>query len=115
MDGNGQLVTQPYIIKTVGGLRVAVIGAVMGNLVGTYTTAAEIGPWRVLPLFFALPPKLAQGRALDPDKEYKVAVTDFTAANQASQPGTSDPVFAKTGPWQRDLVIEWIRKKKVLE
>jgi hypothetical protein len=44
-----------------------------------------------------------------------VAVTDFTAANQSTQLGTSDLVFAKTGPLQRDLVIEWIRKKKILE
>jgi 5'-nucleotidase/UDP-sugar diphosphatase len=307
VDGNGRLVAQPYIIKTVGGLRVAVIGAVMGNLVGTYTTAAEIGPWRVLPLLEtvrkvaaevaprcdlvvllahieddevdqilsnvpevpviiaghghrgypemkqnqgrvavegkgygvelnrlelsfdtahrivtaakwkripveaktfppapdvadlistweakvskvvdvpigfanrplaredlqklveramaeetgadfawinrgnlreslpagkllarhvwdvlpfdnrvlvgtfkgrALPAKITQGRNVDPDKEYKLAVTDFTAANQASQLGTSELVFSKSGPWQRDLVIEWIRKKKVLE
>ncbi len=36
VDGSGRLITKPYIIKSVGGLRVAVIGAVMGNLVGTY-------------------------------------------------------------------------------
>src|SRR6266481_1133565 len=50
VDGNGRLITKPYIIKTVGGLRVGVIGAVMGNLVGTYATPEAMGPWRVLPL-----------------------------------------------------------------
>ena len=54
---------------------------------------------------------------LQPDRMYKVATTDFTAANQAAreQLGTSGMQFPVKGPLQRDAVIEWIRKKKTLD
>ena len=41
---------QAYVIKTVGGIRVGVIGAVLGNLVGNLVTAPQVGPWKVLPV-----------------------------------------------------------------
>ncbi|HEV1288018.1 MAG TPA: bifunctional UDP-sugar hydrolase/5'-nucleotidase [Bryobacteraceae bacterium] len=83
--------------------------------------------WNILPFDNAvvigkfkgsqLPPKVREGHSIDPDREYTLAVTDFTAANQASndQLGVSGLEFPKTDAMQRDLVIEWIRKKKVLE
>jgi 2',3'-cyclic-nucleotide 2'-phosphodiesterase (5'-nucleotidase family) len=51
------------------------------------------------------------------DRMYKVATTDFTAANQESrdQLGVSGLKFPTKGPLQRDAVIEWIRKQKVLD
>jgi 2',3'-cyclic-nucleotide 2'-phosphodiesterase (5'-nucleotidase family) len=54
---------------------------------------------------------------LDPDKTYKLATTDFTAANQASQGqfGVSGLKFPVQGQLQRDAMIEWVKKKKVLE
>jgi 2',3'-cyclic-nucleotide 2'-phosphodiesterase (5'-nucleotidase family) len=83
--------------------------------------------WNILPFDNAvvigkfkgsqLPPKVREGHSIDPDREYTLAVTDFTAANQASndQLGVSGLEFPKTEAMQRDLVIEWIRKKKVFE
>ena len=39
-----------YVIKTVGGIRVAVIGVLLGDLVGNLATPDKVGPWRVLPV-----------------------------------------------------------------
>jgi len=51
VDEKGNPVTgKPYAILTAGGIRVAVIGGLMSNMVGTLVTAKEVGPWRVLPL-----------------------------------------------------------------
>ncbi len=40
-----------YVIKNVGGVRVAIIGLVMGDLTGNYATPDEVGPWQVKPVF----------------------------------------------------------------
>jgi 5'-nucleotidase/UDP-sugar diphosphatase len=64
-----------------------------------------------------LPPAVLGGRTVDPNKEYTLAVSDFTAANQGA-PGqleTTGLVFPKTGPGLRDMIILWVNKKKVLE
>jgi 2',3'-cyclic-nucleotide 2'-phosphodiesterase (5'-nucleotidase family) len=83
--------------------------------------------WNILPFDNAvvigkfkgsqLPPKVREGRALDPDRDYTLAITDFTAANQAStdQLNVSGLAFPKTAAMQRDMVIAWIKKKKILE
>lgn len=83
--------------------------------------------WNILPFDNAvvigkfkgsqLPLKAREGHAIDPDREYTFATTDFTAANQASadQLGVSGLVFPRTDAMQRDMVIDWIKKKKVLE
>ena len=57
------------------------------------------------------------GRTVDPQREYTLAVTDFTAANQSGsgQLGTTGLEFAQTGPLLRDLLIGWVKKVKVLE
>jgi 2',3'-cyclic-nucleotide 2'-phosphodiesterase (5'-nucleotidase family) len=64
-----------------------------------------------------LPPKVREGHTIDPDREYTLAVTDFTAANQASndQLSVSGLEFPRTTVMQRDMVIDWIRKKKILD
>jgi 5'-nucleotidase/UDP-sugar diphosphatase len=64
-----------------------------------------------------LPPVVTAGKTVDPDREYTLAVSDFTAANQsaASQLGSSGLEFAKDGPLLRDLIIDWVREQKVLE
>jgi 2',3'-cyclic-nucleotide 2'-phosphodiesterase (5'-nucleotidase family) len=64
-----------------------------------------------------LPPAVLAGRTVDPQREYALAVTDFTAANQSgpAQLGTSGLVFSQTGPLLRDLLIDWVKKKQVLE
>jgi 5'-nucleotidase / UDP-sugar diphosphatase len=83
--------------------------------------------WNILPFDNAvvigkfkgsqLPAKVREGHTIDPEREYTLAVTDFTAANQASndQLAVSGLEFPKTAAMQRDMVIEWIRKKRVLE
>jgi 2',3'-cyclic-nucleotide 2'-phosphodiesterase (5'-nucleotidase family) len=64
-----------------------------------------------------LPKIITEGRQIDPEREYTLAVNDFTAANQESpsQLATKGLEFPKVGPLQRDLIIDWIRKKKILE
>jgi 2',3'-cyclic-nucleotide 2'-phosphodiesterase (5'-nucleotidase family) len=50
VDGKGASITgKPYVIKTVGGIRVAIIGVVLGDLVNL-TSADRVAPWRVLPV-----------------------------------------------------------------
>jgi 2',3'-cyclic-nucleotide 2'-phosphodiesterase (5'-nucleotidase family) len=83
--------------------------------------------WNILPFDNAvvigkfkgsqLPPKVREGHTIDPDREYTLATTDFTAANQASkdQLGVTGLDFPKIAAMQRDMVIEWIRKKKTLD
>jgi 2',3'-cyclic-nucleotide 2'-phosphodiesterase (5'-nucleotidase family) len=51
VDTNGKSITgQPYVIKNVGGIRVAIIGVVLSDLVGNFISPPEIGPWQVLPV-----------------------------------------------------------------
>jgi len=83
--------------------------------------------WNILPFDNAvvigkfkgsqLPAKVREGHSIDPEREYTLATTDFTAANQASadQLGVSGLAFPRTDAMQRDMVIDWIKKKKVLE
>jgi 2',3'-cyclic-nucleotide 2'-phosphodiesterase (5'-nucleotidase family) len=63
-----------------------------------------------------LPPAITERYPVQQDREYTVATTDFTATNQASneQFKTTGLRFPRTGPLQRDAVIEWIKKKKVV-
>jgi 2',3'-cyclic-nucleotide 2'-phosphodiesterase (5'-nucleotidase family) len=83
--------------------------------------------WNILPFDNAvvigkfkgsqLPPKVREGHTIDPDREYTFATTDFTAANQTSnaQLGVSGLAFPKIAAMQRDMVIDWIKKKKILD
>jgi 2',3'-cyclic-nucleotide 2'-phosphodiesterase (5'-nucleotidase family) len=83
--------------------------------------------WNILPFDNAvvigkfkgsqLPPKVKEGHTIDPDKEYSLATTDFTAASQASadQLGVSGLNFPKIDAMQREMVIDWIKKKKVID
>jgi 2',3'-cyclic-nucleotide 2'-phosphodiesterase (5'-nucleotidase family) len=100
---------------------------------GNFRDVIPAGPvlaraiWNILPFDNAvvigkfkgsqLPPKVREGHSIDPNREYTLATTDFTAANQASndQLGVSGLEFPKTAEMQRDMVIDWIKKKKVLE
>ena len=50
VDADGKTMTRPYVIQTVGGIRVGIIGAILGDLVGTVITQESVGPWRVLPV-----------------------------------------------------------------
>ena len=63
-----------------------------------------------------LPAAITRRYPVDLDREYTVATTDFTATNQAdkAQLGASGLRFPRSGPVQRDAVIDWIKKKKIV-
>jgi hypothetical protein len=54
---------------------------------------------------------------VEPERNYTLAVSDFTAANQ----GTNDSLrvtglkFPGDAGLMRDLLIDWFKKKKVIE
>ena len=52
VDQQGKSITgKPYVIKNVGGLRVGIIGVVLGDLVSrAFVSASSVEPWKVLPV-----------------------------------------------------------------
>jgi len=64
-----------------------------------------------------LPPSVTAGKQIDPKKQYRLATNEFAAANQSNprELNTSGLDFPIRGPLQRDVIIQWIRKKKVIE
>ncbi len=64
-----------------------------------------------------LPRSVTGDAKVEPDREYTLAVSDFTAANQGapSQLGVTGLEFPKEGVPMRDLIVEWVRGQKVLE
>ena len=64
-----------------------------------------------------LPPAVVRSRAVDPEREYTLAVSDFTAANQGAgeQLRMTGLTFSGDGGMLRDLLLDWFRKKKVIE
>jgi 2',3'-cyclic-nucleotide 2'-phosphodiesterase (5'-nucleotidase family) len=64
-----------------------------------------------------LPPVVLGGIAVEPDREYTLAVTDFTAANQntAENLRTTGLEFPNDVGLLRDILIDWFRKQKVVE
>lgn len=65
----------------------------------------------------ALPAAVVGSRKVDPDREYTLAVTDFTAANQSAdeQLQTTGLEFPGDGGLLRDLLLDWFRKKNVID
>ena len=63
-----------------------------------------------------LPPAITEGRVIDPNREYTLAVSDFVATNQRAELGVTGLRFPRrTNRLHRDLLIDWVKKKKVLE
>lgn len=64
-----------------------------------------------------LPKVVTEGKTIDPDKVYKLAVSDFTAATQQSREnfGTTGLQFPNELGYLRDALIELIRSRKVIE
>jgi 2',3'-cyclic-nucleotide 2'-phosphodiesterase (5'-nucleotidase family) len=64
-----------------------------------------------------LPPVVVGDRKLDPGRDYTLAVSDFTAANQATAENlrTTGLQFPHQVGLLRDLLVDWFRKKKVIE
>jgi 2',3'-cyclic-nucleotide 2'-phosphodiesterase (5'-nucleotidase family) len=63
-----------------------------------------------------VPEFLRDSQVLDPAREYKIALADYNVVNQLERVriGLGDIQFQPTGRLFRDVIIEWIRKKKVL-
>jgi 2',3'-cyclic-nucleotide 2'-phosphodiesterase (5'-nucleotidase family) len=59
-----------------------------------------------------IPEEAREGRPIDPDREYVLATNDFIA-QQWREKGVLD--LKQEGPLVRDAMIEWVRKKKVIE
>jgi 2',3'-cyclic-nucleotide 2'-phosphodiesterase (5'-nucleotidase family) len=64
-----------------------------------------------------LPPAITSRHPVEPDREYKVAVTQFLATNQASpsQLSATGLKFPETGPKQRDAMLTWVSRKRILD
>jgi len=64
-----------------------------------------------------LPPVVLGGRTVEPDREYTLAVTDFTAANQGAPENlrSTGLKFPGDAGLLRDALIDWFRKKKNVE
>jgi 2',3'-cyclic-nucleotide 2'-phosphodiesterase (5'-nucleotidase family) len=64
-----------------------------------------------------LPAVVLGGRKVDPERAYTLAVSDFTAANQGTEENlqTTGLKFPNEVGVMRDLILDWFRKKKVIE
>ena len=64
-----------------------------------------------------LPAVITAGKQIDPDKDYKLAVSDFTAANQETNENlrTKGLQFPGEAGLLRDAFADLIRKRKVIE
>lgn len=64
-----------------------------------------------------LPPVVVGERKIDPDHTYTLAVSDYTAANQGTKENlqSSGLQFPNDVGLMRDILIDWFRKKKVIE
>src|SRR5205085_5140155 len=64
-----------------------------------------------------LPAVVVGDKKIDPNAEYTLAVSDFTAANQSTPENlrTTGLKFPQHVGLLRDLLIDWFRKRKILE
>jgi 2',3'-cyclic-nucleotide 2'-phosphodiesterase (5'-nucleotidase family) len=63
-----------------------------------------------------LPQVIKDRGGIDPNREYTFATADYTVTNQflPDELGTTGLVFPKIEGLERDVVIDWIKKKKIL-
>jgi hypothetical protein len=56
-------------------------------------------------------------REVDPERNYTLAVSDYTAANQHTRENLNSTglEFPNEVGLMRDVLIDWFRKKKVIE
>lgn len=81
VDGDGRLLTRnAYVIRDVNGMRVAVVGAIMGSL-ATYEKPAKFGPWHALPPIETLRKVVAD---LAPRADLIVLLAHLEAAEQSA-------------------------------
>lgn len=96
-------------------------GAVRAGLVVGKIRARDI--WDALPfgnrVVFGkipgskLPEAIRKSTSVEPDRIYSVATIDFVAENQR-EIGTEGLKFPEPGPYLREMVIEWVRKRKIV-
>lgn len=60
-----------------------------------------------------LPESVTQTHPVEPDREYTLATLDFVVETGAL--GVKGMSFPESGPLLRDLLVEWIKQKKVIE
>jgi 5'-nucleotidase/UDP-sugar diphosphatase len=63
-----------------------------------------------------LPPVVVGDRKVDPDREYTLAVSDYTAENQDTSENlrTTGLKFPDNVGLMRDMLLDWFRKKKII-
>jgi len=61
-----------------------------------------------------VPASVARGASLEAMKLYRVATLDYVAANQREMEAEG-LVFPEAGPYVRELMIEWVEKRRVVE
>ncbi|MCC7155214.1 MAG: bifunctional metallophosphatase/5'-nucleotidase [Bryobacterales bacterium] len=63
-----------------------------------------------------LPGVVLEGHTVDPEKSYRFVIQDFTWWHQREQLGLERNLeFPEKGPLFRDLLIDWVKKKKVID
>jgi 2',3'-cyclic-nucleotide 2'-phosphodiesterase (5'-nucleotidase family) len=64
-----------------------------------------------------LPRVVVGDKKIDPDRDYTLAVSDYTAANQETDENlrTSGLQFPKDAGLMRDLLLDWFRNKKTID
>ncbi|MCZ2149192.1 MAG: 5'-nucleotidase C-terminal domain-containing protein [Bryobacterales bacterium] len=62
-----------------------------------------------------LPKVVTEGHSVAPEEEYRLVVSDFTVVNQKTQLGTTGLEFRQAGPLMREAIIDWVKKRKVIE
>jgi 2',3'-cyclic-nucleotide 2'-phosphodiesterase (5'-nucleotidase family) len=64
-----------------------------------------------------LPAAVLGGRQVEPGRDYTLAVSDFTAANQSTPENlrTTGLRFPNDAGLLRDVLLDWFRKKKLIE
>jgi hypothetical protein len=60
-----------------------------------------------------LPEAITKRYPVEPEREYTVAVSDFTAQTEAAQNWKLE--FPVVGPLLREVLIDWFAKKKTVE
>jgi len=64
-----------------------------------------------------LPKVVTKGRHVDPDRDYTLAASDYTAANQETNENfqTGGLVFTRNLGPMRQMLLDWFRQKKVID
>ena len=64
----------------------------------------------------SLPAVVREGYTIEPERPYRLIIQDFTKWHQKEQLGLEQNLdFPEEGPLFRDLLIDWVKKKKIIE